>query len=148
MRFNRRVDRHFKGSDNQGGKPPMKPEDVKMGQRYLIMLLFNCIIFIGVYFYLNSVEFAPIFFIYAAITAVAVLAYVIYNRGFSRSGITMEMLPDSMPYDEKVEFLESRDRRLKKSKWLLTIIIPCIVTFGLDTLMLFAVPYFERLLGL
>lgn len=143
MKFNR-GDRHFRGNgDNNVTRPD--PETVKKHQRYLIILLFNSIIFIGVYLYLNSVEFRPTFFIYAAITTVAVLAYVIYNRGFSRHGITPEMLPDTMSAEQKVEFLASRDRRMKKSKWLLTIIIPCLFTFGVDTIILFIIPYFERL---
>lgn len=144
MRFSNKGDRHFR-EPSGGGKKPMDPATMKKHQRYLIMILFNSIIFIGVYFYLNQIEFRPTFFIYLGITAVAVLAYVIYNRGFSRHGITPEMLPDTMSAVEKVEFLTSRDRRIQKSKWLLTIIIPCLFTFGIDSMVLFVIPYFERL---
>lgn len=137
--------RHFRDSDVEIEKK--SPEQLKRSARYLLITFFNTVIAVAVYFYFDSIGFWQGFFIYAAITAVLVIAYVVYNRGFAREGVTPDMLPDTMSAVEKVEFLESRDRRKKKSKWMLTVIIPLIFTFMFDSLYLFVLPYLENLLS-
>lgn len=145
MRKRKEDKRHFRDSDVEIEKK--SPEQLKLGARHLLITFFNTVIAVAVYFYFDSIGFWQGFFIYAAIATVFVIVYVIYNRGFSREGVTPDMLPDTMSAVEKVEFLESRDRRKKKSKWMLTIIIPLIFTFMFDSLYLFVLPYLENLLS-
>ena len=47
--------------------------------------------------------------------------------------VTPEMLPASMSAEEKDEFIEDGKRRLEKSKWMLLIIFPLLMTFIFDT---------------
>ena len=74
---------------------------------------------------------------YMAITLILGLSYVIYNRGFSRNGITKDMLPKSWSEEKKQEFVDSAKERLRASKWILTLLIPFIITFALYAFELF-----------
>ncbi len=110
----------------------MKPEN-----RSLLLLLFaNSAVLMSVYFVTASRGF-PIYYIYLAAGAVLGLAYVIYNKGFSGKNVTPEMLPDTMTLEEKEAFLEDSRRRLRASRWMLTLILPIILTFAADLFYLF-----------
>lgn len=84
---------------------------------------------------------------YIAICTVAVFTYVIYNRGFSRKGLTEDMLPDSMTKEEKKEFIEDGERRLKKSRPLLIVVFAFAFTFVIDVIELVAIPLFKGMWG-
>jgi uncharacterized membrane protein len=77
--------------------------------------------------------------------ALAVLAfiYIVYNRAFSRKGVTEEMLPPEWDVEKKREFIEDGKRRLAKSKWMLMGIIALIVTFVVEAVTLFLIPLFS-----
>jgi hypothetical protein len=77
--------------------------------------------------------------VYSALLLAFTLAYLIYNRFLWRSGITVEQLPDTWSEERKQDFVEDAKRRLKKSKWMLTVIFPLLVTFFFDSLMLFVI---------
>lgn len=78
---------------------------------------------------------------YMAIETIFVLAYVIYNRGFSRRGITTEMLPESWSDEEKAKFIESGVTRFEKSKWMLIVILAFLLTFLIDMIELWIIPF-------
>lgn len=65
------------------------------------------------------------------------IAYVAYNRAFTRKGVTLDMLPDTWTEEQKLEYVEDGKRRAEKSKWMLSVIIPFLVTFIADVLYLF-----------
>ena len=75
--------------------------------------------------------------LYAALAVGFVLAYLIYNRFLYRKGVTPEQLPEDWSEERKSEFLADGDRRLKKSRWMMLIIFPLIVTFLYDAIDLF-----------
>ena len=79
-----------------------------------------------------------------ALAALA-LTYVIYNRGMSRRGVTEQMLPDEWDEDKKREFIQSGKDRLKRSSWLLMLIIAFVVTFAVEAMMLFFIPLIKSL---
>ena len=139
--------RYFKEEQSRPKGTKLTPEQIKSGQRKLIIILMNTIIAMGVYFYLNSVGFWPIFIVYGVALAVISITYIVYNRGFSREKITPDMLSDKMSAEEKVEFFKSRDERKRKSEWMLTVIIPLVVTFLVDMLLLYWGPYLEKMMG-
>jgi hypothetical protein len=58
------------------------------------------------------------------------------------------MLPDSMTQEEKEEFIEDGNRRIRKSRPLFVIVFAFAFTFSYDIIELFAVPLFKRFLGL
>ena len=75
----------------------------------------------GVYgaykFFLSAFEdyTLHILIIYSVLATVSTLTYVIYNRGFSRRGLTPEMLPDTMSAEEKQEFIEDGEVAVRVS---------------------------------
>ena len=97
---------------------------------------------IGFYF------FEIMLVIYMVLATVAILAYVIYNRGFSRRGVTEDMLPDTMSAEEKRQFIADGERRLKKSRPLLIVIFAFAFTFIYDVFELIAIPFFKGLFRL
>ena len=88
-----------------------------------------------------------VFWIYAAITVALTLTYLIYNRGLSRRGVTIEMLPDTMSQSEKEEFIADAERRMKRSKWMLALLIPFLFTFLFDAVELFLLDGILELIG-
>lgn len=114
----------------------------KFNFKLLFLLAFNTILVSSVYYtFMRYSFFNYVMISYMIILTALILGFVIYNRGFSRRGITVEMLPDTMSPEEKVEFIASAEERLKKSKWLLTIIIPFLFTFLLDACSWFVEDY-------
>jgi len=73
------------------------------------------------------------------------IAYVIYNRGFSRKNITPDMLPDSWDDNKKTEYIESGKKRLQASRWMLSVIIPIMIPIALDAISLFTWPIIQNL---
>ena len=120
---------------------------------YLIVTLLNSILFYGVYAILVEYSFwKTVTIVYVALAAAVGLSYVIYNRFFVRKGVTEEMLPLEWSDEQKHEYVENAQKRLKKSRWLLTILIPLLFTFFMDIFVLFIYnPYFapaiESILG-
>ena len=84
---------------------------------------------------------------YLVAATVVILTYVIYNRGFSRKGLTEDMLPDTMTKEEKKEFIEDGEHRIKRSRPLLIVIFAFVFTFVFDAIELVAIPLFKGLWG-
>ena len=91
--------------------------------------------------------FPAVMFGYMAALTVLVLIYIIYNRGFSRKGITVDMLPAEWSEEKKLEFVESGRIRLERSKWLLVFIISLLFTFIAEAFALFVLPMIRGFLG-
>ena len=108
----------------------------KKNKKYLLPLILNTVLFFGLYSILVRVSGTVMMitlWTYFALTIAFSFTYIIYNRGFSRMNVTPEMLPASMSAEEKNEFIENGKQRLEKSKWMLLIIFPLMMTFHLDT---------------
>lgn len=121
--------------------------------RYFVMLVVNTILFFTVYRVLISygeltdktfLAFVSMVVYFALLLGFA-LAYLIYNRFFYRHGLTKEQLSDEWSDEEKEAFLADAALRMQKSKWMLTIIIPLLFTFLIDSLQLFI---FEPVFGI
>ena len=108
-------------------------------------LALNTVMMVVLYFVLQKAGF-PIHYVYVGLGAVLGLGYVIYNRGFVGKDATPEMLPDTMSYEEKMDFIEQSKQRMKKSQWVLTLLIPIIVALMLDMLYLFVWSQLEAML--
>ena len=65
------------------------------------------------------------------------ISYIAYNRAFSRRGVTEEMLPASWSNEQKQEYINDGKLREEKSRWMLSVIIPFLVTFIAEALYLF-----------
>lgn len=116
--------------------------------RLLCLVAVTVFVFVLYRFLIAKYPSVYILIAYTAIATAATLAYVIYNRGFSRRGITVDMLPDTMSKEEKEEFVEDGKRRIRRSRPLFIVIFAFAFTFLLDILELFAFPFFKGLFGL
>lgn len=89
---------------------------------------------------MNYSFFNIVMWVSMGIETAFVLTYVIYNRGFSRKGVTKDMLPDDWSEEQKEEFIEDGKRRLHKSRWMIVIIFAFLLTFAVDIIELFLLP--------
>ena len=120
----------------------MKPE----GKKLLAYLLLNSVILITLYFLVPSlIPFYYMPHIYLLAGALLALYYVIYNRGFVAKNASPDELPAHMTPIQKQAFIEDGQRRFKKSKWVLTLLLPIILTFFADVVYLYLFPYLEEL---
>ena len=82
--------------------------------------------------------------LYATAGAAFLVAYIIYNRAFTRDNITPEMLPDTMSEHEKLAFIQNGVERKRKSKWMIVVLFAAFVPLAIDFLIL---QVFPTLLG-
>lgn len=121
---------------------PKKPFPLKL----FLILFINTVVFFGAYCLLvMKWNINWIFWIYYGLLAASGLAYVLYNRGFAYDKLTEHNLPADWSAEKKKEFLATRDRRKKNSKWILTLIIPLCLTIFFDVIYLFWGDFFTSL---
>ena len=121
--------------------------------RYFVLLVVNTVLFFTVYRVLISYgELTDKTFlaflsmvVYLTLLLGFTIAYLVYNRFFYRHGLTKEQLSDEWSDEEKEAFLADAAARVQKSKWMLTVIIPLLFTFLIDSLQLFI---FEPVFGI
>ena len=111
----------------------------------LSMVLLTVAVLLVYRFFLANPAFPVVLIVYMVIFTLFVLAYVIYNRGFSRRNLTLEMLPSEWSEEEKEEFIENGRERMRKSKWMLLPIVSFGFTFAFDMIELFVVPYLRAM---
>ncbi|MGI6166654.1 MAG: hypothetical protein ACOYIA_00745 [Eubacteriales bacterium] len=110
----------------------------KINWKLLLILILNTTVIFGFYrFAITQKYYFYVMWAYMAATSALAIGYVVYNRGFSRRGETKDMLPDTMTDEEKQAFIDDGERRMEKSKWMLTLLFPFIFTFTFDVLELF-----------
>ena len=92
----------------------------------------------GFYFFLSSTDMWKLAVIaYVAVASILIIAYFIINRAFTGSGVTYEMLPDTMTHKEKEEYLSDVAERERKTRPMLMVIFPIIITLLVDLFRLF-----------
>ena len=119
--------------------------------RYMIILIINTILFFAVYkvllYYAELTQITVYSFVvmvvYMALFVIFLMAYLIYNRFLYRKNLTPEDLPDTMSPEQKEAFIADGNLRLKKSKWMMLIILPLVVTFLIDAIDIFILEMFR-----
>ena len=121
--------------------------------RHFVLLVVNTVLFFTVYRVLISygeltdktfLAFVSMV-VYLTLLLGFTVAYLIYNRFFYRHGLTKEQLSPEWSDEEKEAFLADAALRIQKSKWMLTVIIPLLFTFLVDSFLLFIVePVFGK----
>ena len=132
---------------------PKQPKQISpAAKRRAMLLVANTAILIFIYFGsqgLNQPILSMIVTLgYWLVLAALVLAYFIYNRAFTRKGVTAEMLPPEWSAEQKDAYVKDGEARLKKSSWMLAVIIPLAVTVMLDAVYLFTWPMVQNLFSL
>lgn len=142
LKFNKR---------NVSDKPQAAPTDKKTATNNVIRLLcliaVTMVIFCLYKFLINHYYFEIVLGIYMGVATVAIFTYVIYNRGFSRRGVTPDMLPDTWSTEKKAEFIEDGERRLRRSRPLLVLCFAFAFTFLFDIIELFCFPLLKEIFG-
>ena len=106
-------------------------------KKLTLLLVLNTLLAFAVYFGCVELGFSPIFFVYIGLIAVLLVVYVVYNRGFVLKGATPEMLSSELTEAQKQAMLDEAAARLRDSRWLLTLIIPLVLTLLVDAMYLF-----------
>ena len=116
--------------------------------RMLALVALTVVLLVVYRFFMNTLYFPVAMIAYMAVGAASLLLYVIYNRGFSRRGVTVEMLPAEWSDEQKEAFVADGKRRMERSSWLLIVIFAVFFTFAMDLLELYVFSTLEKLLGL
>ena len=116
-----------KPQENQALSAFLRRVPVKL----IVALSVNIIVFLGVFLVAWDCGLEwPITLLYSVITLAAALYYIIYNRGVIGKLPTHEMLPPTWDKTTREAFLDDMKERRKKSKWVMTILIPMILVFA------------------
>ena len=123
------------------GENRIKKDISPESKRLAISLITNSLLVMLVYYGAMAINVPLISmfvtFAYMLIFGGFLVAYVAYNRAFTRKNVTADMLPDDWSDEKKQSYIENGAERMRKSRWMLSIIIPFLVTFIADTLYLF-----------
>ena len=91
----------------------------------------------------NDNLFFGVMIAYFLVFAITFIAYLAYNRGFVNKNVTAEMLPADWSEEKKQTFLADEKARAKKSRWMLTVILPIVFAIGADLMYLFLWPMLQ-----
>jgi hypothetical protein len=99
------------------------------------------VLLLGIYYYyVQTWAFQIVFSIYMVVWVAFFLTYWMYNRGFTRKDVTPDMLPDEWSDAKKEQFIEDGKARIKKSRWMLYIIVPLCFVFIVEIFLAFVWP--------
>ena len=130
-----------KQQNNYGEHQSVKEAVNAFNWKRALILVLSTVVSMGIYFFLTSTPLWKVAVLaYIIIASVLIIAYFIINRAFTGSGVTYEMLPDTMSYVEKCAFIEDAKARLHRSRWMLTVIFPIILAVAIDMMILFLFP--------
>lgn len=104
----------------------------------LLLLIFNTAWLGAVYFVLPAVlRFSYFPVVYLIVGGVLALVFVIYNKGFTHRRVKPENLPGNLSAEEKEAWNAEGERLLRRSRWLLTVLVPIVLILFADVLYLF-----------
>lgn len=132
-----------KQQNNYGEHQSVKEAVNAFNWKRALILVLTTIVSMGIYFFLTSTPLWKVAVLaYIVIASVLIIAYFIINRAFTGSGVTYEMLPDTMTHKEKEEYLADVADRERRSRPMLMVIFPIIVTLLVDLFRLFVLDGF------
>ncbi|MBR4062341.1 MAG: hypothetical protein IKK01_04680 [Clostridia bacterium] len=132
-----------KQQNNYGEHQSVKEAVNAFNWKRALILVLTTVVSMGIYFLLTSTPLWKVAVLaYIIIASVLIIAYFIINRAFTGSGVTYEMLPDTMTHKEKEEYLADVTDRERRSRPMLMVIFPIIVTLLVDLFRLFVLDGF------
>lgn len=132
-----------KQQNNYGEHQSVKEAVNAFNWKRALILVLSTVVSMGIYFFLTSTPLWKVAVLaYIVIASVLIIAYFIINRAFTGSGVTYEMLPDTMTHKEKEEYLADVADRERRSRPMLMVIFPIIVTLLVDLFRLFVLDGF------
>ena len=120
-------------------------------RRFPLLLILGIIVSTTVIFaiyevFVVTLGIQPLFWVYYVATLVLALVYILYNHGITKK-VTRDMLPSEMTEEEKDAFLADVERRKRRSRILLVLLIGFVFTFAYDVLQLFLHDYLTPVKG-
>ena len=103
-------------------------------------IIISAVMFILYRRLLNVFYYERVLTIYMALTTALLIIYLMYNRGFSRRGVTRDMLPPEWSEERKQEFIDSAQKRFKNSRWLLVVVSALFLVFVIDAIDIIIIP--------
>lgn len=132
-----------KQQNNYGEHQSVKEAVNAFNWKRALILVLTTVVSMGIYFFLTSTPLWKVAVLaYIIIASVLIIAYFIINRAFTGSGVTYEMLPDTMTHKEKEEYLADVADRERRSRPMLMVIFPIILTLLVDLFRLFVLDGF------
>ncbi|MBQ8258877.1 MAG: hypothetical protein IJY97_04865 [Clostridia bacterium] len=132
-----------KQQNNYGEHQSVKEAVNAFNWKRALILVLSTVVSMGIYFFLTSTPLWKVAVLaYIVIASVLIIAYFIINRAFTGSGVTYEMLPDTMTHKEKEEYLADVADRERRSRPMLMVIFPIILTLLVDLFRLFVLDGF------
>ena len=132
---------HMAPKKNKNNLPTQKKELSPKTRQLAISLVINSAILLFVYYGAMAINVPIISIIvtwgYMLVFGGFLVAYIAYNRAFTRKEMTVDMLPDDWSLEKKQEYINDGKIRMEKSRWMLSVIIPFLVTFMAEALYLF-----------
>lgn len=114
--------------------------DKKKAIRRILILIANTLGLATLYYVIPAFGFYYMPHIYLILGGGLAVWYVLYNHGFNTHGKTAEMLPDSLPLEERQRMIAEGTRRFEQTRWVLLILLPILLVFLFDTIYLFMIP--------
>ena len=111
---------------------PVRRSVKRESVRTLLILIAAFVCVFGIFQTAVFFEFAPIYPIYYFGTAALFLAFFFINRGFSRETPLPDQLPQACDEEKKRAYMESDVRRKRLARKLMIILIPFLLTIGID----------------
>jgi hypothetical protein len=130
--------RNYKNAERRALESRLDAASRKRRERLRTLLLLLAITVALALLYYGVCSILPYAFLgfYAAAILLG-LGYVFSNYCFVRNGVTPDMLPPTMPLEQRRRYVEERDERKRKTNWMLMLLIPLLLVIGLDILVLF-----------
>ena len=119
--------------------PKDESEEMRQAREQLgsiALLAGSTVAFLAIYYAADYFGWSATFWVYFAALFLSLVAYVIWNHGFSRAHVTPDMLPDTWSAEEKQKFFDDAKKWKEDSKFLLYVIIPLAFTFFIDAVKL------------
>lgn len=131
---------------------PVEQTEKKGVSKTALLLLFALVgatvVSLTVYrFLMKGPYFRATLIAYMVIGGIATLGYVLYNRGFSRRGVTADMLPADWSDEKKNDYIEDGARRMKRSRWVLIVAFAIFATLAFDIIELYMLPVIKGMFG-
>ncbi len=113
----------------------------KRARREMIFIIALSVIFMAVYFGATESSIPVLAYIvtgaYMVFLAVFSITYICYNYAFTRKSVSVDDLPDTWSMERKNDYIEKGKLHAEKSRWMIFVIFPLIITFMADFLYLF-----------
>lgn len=111
-------------------------EEKRPTRTRLLLLFIAFIVLFGFYEAMCCFQIRWVVYLYGALLLAAAIAYIIVCGGPRREPPTEEELPQGWDTQKRLKYLASRPLRCRISTGLLILIIPLLLTFAIDFMIL------------